>query len=508
MNNGTEEVDTSHLDMGEDDDVELPPASQPVEPAPAAAPAQATPTGKRRGRPPAGVGAPPRAPGRPRGKAGDVPDRFNARAKGPQNWSSHQADVLWPELLQWLEANGRSAYDVMVNVICIEPPPRKSVGEGFEANAAVGDSGTTPADALARIVSDYYHLPVSRTPAKYELQFVWRANGNYITNAYLSLSSPAEIIALRNAQHQRRMQMAYQAPGLGGIGPGMMPPPPSPPMMPQMQQQPQPQQPMAMPMPYVPYGYQQQMPSPPQAPRDSRRDIEIEQLRMEVEQLRRQRQQPQPQPQPQPRPGMGASPPEDMETRIVRRVVEELRGVGLGAPAPQVVTAAPPPINDSISTMRGVLQMMREFRRFSDEAGGMFEPEEPRAALPPSPTEKEDDMPYQITELPSQWADGSHTKLVRDKETGKIDLLGLALLNPFPAGKLMEAGAEFMKRFGARGLAGVPQEQQIQHAPPPQQFSPPNQEEEQEEEEEEEEAASPAEDPRTNQPDPGWGDVG
>lgn len=501
MNNVSDQ-DPIDLEDEDSEDVEPPPplpSPDPPAPIPVAA------SGKRRGRPPAGVGAVPRAPGRPRGKAGDVPDRFDPSAKGPQNWSSHQADVLFPELLTWLEANGRSAYDVMVNVIRVEPPPRASVGEGFEANAAIGDTSTTPSDALTRLVSDYYHLPVSRTPAKYELQFVWRANGNYITNAYLSLASPAEIIALRNAQYQRRMNMSYQAPGVGMGSPGIQ----GPPMLPPMPQQ-QHQQQAAL--PYIPFGYPQQAPAPPPPVpvRDPRMEIELERLRMENERLRMDRNRHPPQQQRGPA-GYGP-PPEDPETRIVRRVVEELRGAGLGAPpaaSPALAPALPP--GDFISSMRAGLQMMREFRRFSEEAGGMFEPDDVGVgsplALPAASAPEGADDPYDVTELPSQWGDGSHTKLVRSKETGKVDLLGLALHNPYPSQKLIEAGTEFMKRFAVRGVpshgfAGPPPEYQQQPDPQLQQPQP----EQQQPAMQPEQPAQP--EPGSTGGEPGWEDLG
>lgn len=469
----------------------------PAQPTPQAQTVQqAAPTG-RRSRARAGAGAAPnepRAPSRPRGKAGDIPDRFDAAATGAPRWSSHDADILWPEMIEWLQRKGRSPYDVTVNVIRVEPPPRASVGEGFEANAAVGDgTSLTPGDAIKRIVEDYYHLPVCRTPAKYELQFVWRADSRYIANGYLSCQSPAEIIALRNAQHARRMHQPQQAmPGLGGYSP------------PQQQSVP----------PYVPqFGfppsqqYHPQYASPPPQPQ---RDPELERrLSMLEEENRRLRSERDRMP---PRPGMGAPvyhaptapqqqhPQENMEDRIVQRVVRELRGAGLGAPAPAQVPAAAS--NDMITTMRQGLAVMREFRRFSEEAGGMFEPDDPpprgllpqgTGELPPSP---DDDMPYQITDLPSQWGDGSHAKLVRDKETGRVDLLGMALMNPYPSQKFMDAGAAFMQRFG-RGL-GRPQEDEMEEVPEvrQQQPQPPPQQQL---------SPSPEEPPQTGgSPEPGW----
>jgi hypothetical protein len=353
-------------------------------------------------------------------------------------------------MIEWLQRKGRSPYDVTVNVIRVEPPPRSSVGEGFEANAAVGDgSSLTPGDAIKRIVEDYYHLPVSRTPAKYELQFVWRANSQYIAQGYLSCASPAEIIALRNAQHARRMQQpTQQMPGLGGYSP------------PQQQQIP----------PFVPQGYGVGAPigyppfyqqPPQQAPQlPVREQLELERLRADNERLRREQQAPPRAPQP----GFGAPSPmseAEREERLVTRVVTALRAAGLGAPA-----APPPPPNDMISGMRSALAVMREFRRFSEDAAGVFEPDDP----PPRqlatgtgnpPPQYEPDDPYETTEFPTPWGDGTKPTLKRDRETGKIDLIATAFANPGPTQKLMNASAAFIESMARRrGLGSPPPEEE------------------------------------------------
>lgn len=377
---------------------------------------------------------------------------------------------MWPEIMEWLTAKGRSPYDVCVNVVRIEPPQRAGIGEPFEAHACMGDGTTTPGAALKFMVEEFYHLRTCRTPARYELQFVWRANGQYVAHAYLSLGSPSEIIALRNAQIERRMYAAgqgqqQQAPGLG-----------APPYRPQQQQQqtqqqPQQQQPQYGPPPpyYSPFGY-----APPQPPGSSEIERRLAALEEENRRLRAGQgigvrpihpgtgAPPLP---PNPQPGLTK---EDLATAIA----VALKGVGLGAPV-----AAP---TDVFGVMKQGMAMMREFRRFGEEANAMFEPDEPdekpipMLAAPPE-TPPEDDSPYDITELPSQWDDGSKAKLVRDRETGKIDLLGMALMNPRPAQKLMDAGASFMDRFGRRGLGGMEEEEQQIDQHPPQQFQPPQQ---------------------------------
>lgn len=456
------------------------PPSPPPQPAPipmAPAPNGDGPRGHR-GRSKAastGVGEAPKPTSRPRGKPEDMPSQFDPKSDKP-SWSSHEADKLWPEVMQWLEAHGRSAYDVTINVVRVEPPPRAAVGDGFEANAAAGDQSSTPSDSLRRIIEDYYHLPVARTPAKYELQFVWRANGHYITHGYMLCGNPQEIITLRNAAWQRRMMVPQQQPAPGGFGF----PPSVPGQPPQQPQQPPMMQPYFNPQPppfYGPgmgHGY-----PPPPNPQMSDLERRFAALEEENRRLRAERSAP-----PRaPHPGVGAPPPAPVpqpqpitEQGLAVAIATALKAAGVGA-AP---TAAP---SDVFQIMGAGLRMMREFKKFGEEASDMFEPDdpEPRALPQTTGTGGEipplDDSPYDITELPSQWDDGTKAKLVRDRETGKVDWLGLAMLNPRPTQKLVDAAASFMERFGRRGLGEAPEEETMepeqQQTQP--QFQPPQQ---------------------------------
>jgi hypothetical protein len=409
-----------------------------------------------------------KAPARARGKAGDIPATFDPHAPGAPKWSSHEAELLWPELMQWLEAKGRSPYDVMVNVVRIEPPGRAGIGEPFEAHACVGDGTNTPSSALKFMVEEFYHLQSCRTPARYELQFVWRANGQYVAHGYISLASPSEIIALRNAAHARRMY-SQSYPGTGALPiPGMGRPPAYPQGQPQ-QQQPQ-QQFAPPPYGYPPYGY------PPQQPP---RDPELERRLAALEEENRRLRAGQAIGVRPVHPGTGAPPPASPTPAVTAAdlataMATALRAVGFGASASPAVAPT-----DVFGVMKQGMSMMREFRRFGQEANEMFEPPDdpderpvPMLAAPPE-TAPAEDLPYDITELPSQWDDGSKAKLVRDRDTGKVDLMGMVLFNPRPAQKLMDAGAAFMERFGRRGLAGPPEEEeqpQVQFQPLQPQF--------------------------------------
>jgi hypothetical protein len=156
---------------------------------------------------------------------------------------------------------------------------------------------------------------------------------------------------------------------------------------------------------------------------------------------------------------------------LATAMVTAIKAAGLGAPQGT---------GDMFELLDRGMTMMERFRKFGEKTQQFFEPDGPEPMQLPAPPEKEEeDSPYDITELPSQWDDGSKAKLVRDRDTGKVDMLGMALMNPRPAQRLMDAGAVFLERWGQRrGLAGPPDQQeetQFQQQPQHQQFQPPPQ---------------------------------
>lgn len=437
------------------DDVEVEPAlpnDMPPSPAPAAPAPTAARVRSPRGAAPQGTGAAAPIPeknkgGRPKGKVGETPET---------QWSARDIDVLWPEVIAWLATKGLGPHDVKINVIKLTPPPREQIGVSFEGQAAAG-AGETPVDALMRIVTDFYHLPVAHGPVEYELQIVWRANGHYVANGQLRLGNPQEIITLRNAALSRLAQVGqqvYQAPAPGLGVPPMQPPP------------------------YAPPYATQPHANPPPTPSSSGESEEVKALRAELarmkesEEMRALREENARLRQGYSQPGFGRPPPQPQpqltpETLAVA-IAQAIKAAGLGAPQPAAPAKEEP---DSISAMRKGLELLREFKKFGNEAQDMFDPADPD---PPTPTLGEppkpeaEEMPYDIWEVGSKWGDGSPAKLVRDKETGGIDLLGLALANPYPSQRIMEAAAKFMERFGQKsGLGGPPEEEQQQQLPPP-----------------------------------------
>lgn len=380
-------------------------------------------------------------------------------------------------------------------MIRIDPPPRQSIGYAFEASAVVGNQEMSPTTAIKQYVEDYYHN-IARGPARYELQFVWKANGQYIVNGYISLQSQGEINALRQAQWQQRMASQYgPQPGFGQI-PRLPAAPGQPPQQPQQQQPQQPPQPPA-PYGYQPYGYPPQYGFPP--PQQS--DLEKRLAALE-EENRRLRQQPQ-SPQPQHRPGVGAPPGQTPITQmtvegLATAMIAAVKAAGLGAP-PTSSTQM-----DPLTAMDQGFKIFDRYVAFGEKMRERFAAEEPEETttvpMLPAPPEvkEEDDLPYQITELPSVWDDGTKAKLVRDKETGKVDPLGMLLMNPRPSQRLMDAGAAWLEAQATkrRGLAGSPEEEeqtpQFQQPPPMQQLQP-------------QQPPQPPQNPGTGSGEGGWG---
>ena len=237
--------------------------------------------------------------------------------------------------------------------------------------------------------------------------------------------------------------------------------------------------PPMQPTPYVPaYVPPYQQPQPQAAPAPSSSDSdevkalraeiarmkeseEMRELRAENERLRAGYRQP----------GMGAPPPPAAPAltaeSIAIAVTHAIKAAGLGAPA---AAAAPVKESDPIAAMRQGMSFLQELKKFRDQTGDIFDPGDPDPAPvdpnAPPPKPEADEMPYDIWDVGSKWGDGSPARLVRDKETGGIDLLGLALANPYPSQRLMDAAAKIMDRFGQKGLAGPPEEQQEEQLPP------------------------------------------
>jgi len=376
-----------------------------------------------------------------------------------------EAELLWVEILDRMPRWGKSAFDLGCRVSRLAPD-KMQLGNAFSCEAIVGDDGKSPGDALIDFVSDNYHLASGQQgPMRYELLFFWKAGGKYVTKGILSLPSAAEIMAFRRA----RMMSSMKNQPAAGVGA-----PPA--MMPQM-----PAQPSFSPA-YYPHPHQQ----PPMAPDFSAVMNELAYTRGALnEALAASREGRQPNIPPPP-PGVGAPPaPQGMTKKeVVEAVVEVLKATGLlpaaagvGAPPPTPPAAAQE-ATSVVSSFGTFVKQMQEFKRLGSEMRHVFEPDEedeepPPAAAPPPPVvpEKDDGLPFIVSEVPgSKWPDGTSVQIAMNKESRDVDKFGLAMANPYVAGKAMDALGKLAETASAAlaKFGGFQQQQGVGAPPPPQ----------------------------------------
>jgi hypothetical protein len=481
-----------------------PVAAQPVMPA--------QPKRQRAGRR-AGVGAAPAASaqpqriqhGRPRGKVGHLPNT---------TFESREVELLWPEIIDWLKANGKTPYDVSIRVIRVEPPPREVFVKTFDGAAVQGSQTMLAADAFIDFVARYYHMGSSlQGPALYHFMFMWKASGQLFASGELRLPSQADLLNQYQMSQSMPAQQRNLPPGqLPPYGVGGMPPP----------NQQQPQQPLP---PMQGYGYQPtyQNPAMPQAPAASppHENEAIWQLRQEIKLLRekqdledRAARQPQRFQQPGQQRGFGRPagypqqpgyPPaeaqpastEEIVARTVRAVLESM-GVGPaggrqpGAPPgqeqpppgfgyrppwqPPAVTAqdAAATASTGVGSLKQLVQTAKELREVGlaiDRVFGRGEEEAQETGVAAAPAEVEPADPgFEVADVGPdvKWRDGRPVKIARDKN-GNIDWMGVGLANPMITETIVEKFGNIMQSMGERMRPGVGQppmeEQQFQQPP-------------------------------------------
>lgn len=382
---------------------------------------------------------------------GNLRGRARTNTDGTPNakWQSTQAELMWPEILDYLSSVGRSPYDVTIQVARLDPPGPN--GAVFMTGVIDGNQvdGSDPGNRLVDRITDLYHLPLARGPATYEVRFIWKAGSGRIGTAKLNLPSPAEIVALRNAA----MMSGQQEPQPGVGAPQRQP---MQPMQPPMQQPPYyPPQPQYAPNPYYDLRFQ-----PPLGvawqPQATGVSEDVSALRAELARtqgalnealtaMREGRQ-----------PNLGAvaspatPPSEDM---IVAKVIMALQRTGvIGNTQPQPAQAAPaaaaPARNDLAGAVDGLLRdvlggavdiMKSNIKKSLAGAMGVGGvPEE--AAAEPEVTEPEDPFaaPFDIAPVSDvKWPNGDPVRYAADKSTGNISPMGLAFGNPYIAEKAM-----------------------------------------------------------------------
>jgi hypothetical protein len=375
-------------------------------------------------------------------------------------YSSSRAEILWPELLQrWRDA-GRSEQDIMIRVTRLDPPPQTMLGRGFPASAVLGNENVPPGDALSEYVTTYYHLPMSRTHAKYDLVFYDKArDSKIIKHAELWLDGPDQILALRRAEDSQRNANVgagyapHAAPPYVNAPPSFQAQPP-----PSTQYTPQPQsQDQAMMMQELAYtrgalqealsaareGRQPNIPPPPVptgygAP-------------------------PPPAPLPQQQIDVGA-----LVREIVVAIVPMLHNAGAAAPQPPPQAQPADEMTAlSLKMTRGIMetaikQVGSAFERAMKQASGpqvgFGNPQTPPQVQAQSnegtaevidPPDPKDSLPFEPIDVGQKWPDGSPIIYPKNRVgIGTPNLAGALFTNPFIVNKFGEAAMSAATSLG------------------------------------------------------------
>lgn len=403
-----------------------------------------------------------------------------------------EADAVWNELVAWLPSAGLTPRDIAIQVRRIAPPAPSGeplpIGRAFGGEMVSGNNTEPPGSALVQFVMRYMHMPLTQTPASYDLMFMRKTNGAKLATGRLALPS---------AQDCQAMLQAGEQAGLGN--PGAAPPQmyQAPPMYPQQAQMPQ--QGMGFPSQYPGYPPMPQQPWGP-APQgfagpDAAVMSELASLRGALgEALAAAREGRQPNiPGMTPPPPVGAAGMTDLDVdRIAARVATMMgaaRAVGAPPPvAPIAAVAAVPvmPDNSVEGMMRGAVAGMT--KRIFEAAIGSVEKsvtrgigiggvpgagedddeEQPAPAAIIPPENPQDMVPWKVGDVGANWSNGSPVKIAMNKETGKLDPMGLAFANPAVAEKLIDVAnglgmalQDAIKNFGKPPVgAGAPPQPQ------------------------------------------------
>jgi hypothetical protein len=429
---------------------------------------------------------------------------------------------IWPDLLEELKAKGKTPYDLAVRVVCEDPPPTRPIGNAFDASAIVGDRSTSPSDKLFQMVRDNYHMTWAKTPAIYDVQFVWKDGGKIAKRGQLIMPHPDEIIAMKQVG----------AAGYGGTPGGYRPqlPPQQPPPQWGGSQYEAPQQRPAWPQPG---GY-------PAQPAYSQTSDESVQLRAELQRERENgaRMQgqldellkavregrmpnvgtgqppapapaaPSPPPQQQVdldgvvlrildrmgiKPGFGAPPaaqqaavpaqpqldPVDMAVlRILDRfgIRPGMPGIGVGGPPPP--PANPKTVVDeteaAVAAFEKMISAVGRVRGFGKKLDKIFS-EEPIEAVGEVVGDANDGkLPFDAVAIPEvKWQDGRPVMYTADPKTGKIDWTAAAFANPAVVEKVADGFSRFMGTLGrvvqaaSRAQQGAEEETEVVDETPP-----------------------------------------
>jgi hypothetical protein len=432
-------------DVGEGDEPEPAPVLDPAVQGAAARTANGHgPTGPRKGstthrksRDPEKTATATGVPTHPRNERIDgerVPSMNMEVGAGKNRWKSRDADELWGEVLEWLEREGISVYEVSVQVIRLVPPPKQQVGAQFDAQLIKPDGRESPSDKLVEFVKKYYHLPIATGPIHYEIRFIRKRTSKTLAFGDLQLGDPQEELALRQAQmHQQRLGR----PPMGGFVEGPPPQFPDENFLP------------PAPRTYggAPPGFGNPYLQPPQAPQGE--SYEVQRLR---EQLARaegnaQRLESQnsemfqayregrPLPDPTRVPG---SPPNAAEIAagvvqalIAAGVIAKPAAVGVGAAPVAAAPAAPPPVDQvaqaqaGISNLRSLFAVAKELKGLGGMFGTVFGGGDASGgdAIAAEPVDTaEEALPFSLNALPdTKWGNGTPVNIPVNRATGEVE---------------------------------------------------------------------------------------
>jgi hypothetical protein len=440
--------------------------------------------------------------------------------EGKRKWVHSEADLLWGEMLAYMQAAKRSPYEFGIAITRHDEQSNRLAN--IDGGTVLGSPPNTgPGEALLNAVINRIHIPSGvQTPMHYRCIFYVKRTSAVFGIGHVQLPAVSEIMQMRRAQLEAAATnppQAYYPPAPPqGYGPGSAQPPP-------------PQQ-----YPQQPQGYYQ--PQPPQQglgadPAAAQILQELAAIRAESayqrgmvdEVMRAGREGRQPDPSRAPAPPPPVPPPaagvggisEDVLSTIVTRVVNAMGGPRPQAPPPAPPPATAPPAQPVAAGMGGIADMIQQtmvasLTKVVQMGAAQMErnvAESLRGAAglgaPPAATETDDDepppevvpqedprdaLPFRAIEMSQTWGDGRKVVYAKDLESGQPTLLGanvmgVLMTNPFLIEKLSEGvnaimvqGAEALKRVttssvGARpmppqGLGGPQQTQQLQAAPP------------------------------------------
>lgn len=156
--------------------------------------------------------APRPKPRKPRTLAAPAP------ALRQSQWSSHDVEMMWPEMLAALKKEGKSPYDIDILVKRIDPPPDQPLGL-FSGGAVAGTQSQGAAQQFLEYFDSNFHMPNARGPSSYEVRFLKRNEGNTIYGrTKLNRPDPAEIVNMRRARIPSPQMPAYMPPEYAGYG--------------------------------------------------------------------------------------------------------------------------------------------------------------------------------------------------------------------------------------------------------------------------------------------------